>query len=279
MEDALMQGYVFQQLVEMTNHLASINAVYLGISVTILGFMAGALYLFNTRPLSEKLAKQEERLLEMEIEVRKNLSSSKTEIRSDLEKFKIENKDEVNSVIGQKHETLLSEVGTKIAVFESTFTKKFDVFASSKDEDLKMIILAELSNQIRNLEKSLNEKIDSQTSKLTSLIKSAQDVADSALKKANRFKVEMLDLQIEYHNRKNQIGELGKMIEKLLAANERGWGVDKVLIDIKNYILKDKMPDVYFTNLTDALKQIKTEEYALLKEEILKLATEKLYKS
>jgi F0F1-type ATP synthase membrane subunit b/b' len=52
----------FLSLITVSNGLASANAAYLAISVSILIFLGGLTYLFNVKPLQEKIEKQQKDL-------------------------------------------------------------------------------------------------------------------------------------------------------------------------------------------------------------------------
>ena len=103
---------------------------------------------------------KEKTLTDLEKEIKENLSSSKKEIKEELNIFKDEQIKTVSNIFEQKADKLLSDIQTKIANFDKEFTQKFDSFAEEKDVSLKTVILAEVSNKVRELEKSLSFAID-----------------------------------------------------------------------------------------------------------------------
>jgi hypothetical protein len=251
---------------------------YLGISVTILALLGGAFYLFNVKPLKETLEQQQKVLEGLKKQVEDNLSSSKSELRKDLKDFEETNTKNISLLIQQKNEKLISDIQARIANFEKDFTEKFNTFATEKDNDLKTVVLAEFSNQLRVLEKSLNTEISKSIGDIGGKLSSIQDNFSSMKNEMSGMKEDLLDLKIEYHLKKNQIGAIRGMIDKFDITIKKKWGVEGALLQIKEYIKEHGMPDIYLPDLIKSLKNV-LEDHKVIKDEILKLANEKLYKA
>ena len=100
METISASHITLMDLASLTQGMASINATYLTISVTIVLALGAAFYFFNLKPLEEKIAKQEEALsLEKKanadklehltagvLETQKNVVAQIKELRDELEK-------------------------------------------------------------------------------------------------------------------------------------------------------------------------------------------------
>lgn len=86
----------------------------------------------------------------------------------------------------------------------------------------------------------------------------------------------LVELEINHHLSKNQVGALSGMIQKLKLDITRGWGVEESLMSIREYIKTSGMPNYYFSDLTEGFKKLPS-EYDHLSKEIIKLAQEKLY--
>jgi CRISPR/Cas system-associated endoribonuclease Cas2 len=235
-------------LVNQSKDIAQVNLGYLSISVTIIALLGGAFYLFNIKPLKDTLDKQEKGL------------------KSEIENFKAAYTKEISSLIDQKNQTLISDIQTKIAVFDKDFTQKFNTFATEKDNGLKTVLLAEFGNQLRTFDKTLSEKISSTQTDVSSIKRDITSISD-----------DLIDLLIEYHLNKNQIGAFRGHLDKLKIATQKGWGVDTALFKIKEYITEHNMPSVYQADLTKSLKDV-SDDFKVLKDEISKLAVEKNYK-
>ena len=258
-------AFAVDELISMTNHLAYLNLGYLGICVTIILFIGGLHYVFNIRPLKDKLDAQENLLTTLKEEVDQNLSSSKRELKDDLQKFEKIHGQSITSVIAQKNQKLFSDIEKEIAIFENEFSQKFDDYATEKDENLKKIMLAEIKSQIRDLEKALSSQIDIM-----------KQEAVSSKNEITNIKSDLVDLQIEYHLNKKQVGAAKMIIEKINLCKERGWGIESALVELEQYIHDKKFPTFYLKDLQIALKEV-PEEYKFLAERLIKLANENVY--
>jgi len=260
-----MNATALQTLVDMTSHLANLNLGYLGICVTILIFIGGFIYFVNVKPLKDKLDKQEEILTGLKKEVSDNLFSSKQEIKNDLKVFEKIFSESIFSTIEQKHKQLMADFETRNAIFEKDFSEKFDNLATKKDTELRTILESETKSQVRDLEKSLTEKIDQFKTERSSTYEALLDI-----------KRDMVDLQIEYHLGKGQVGAAKMLIEKIELCIKKGWGIVESLLELEKYIKERKMPSYYLKDLQEALSKVPKEQ-SLLAENLLKLANEKAY--
>ncbi len=122
-------------------------------------------------------------------------------------------------------------------------------------------------------------KKDVQTSE-DRIVKNAKDQVSSAIKpltsKISDMEYSILELEIDRHASKGQIGALDGLIKKLKLDVKKSWGIEDTLIEIKDYISKKSMPGIYFSDLTNAFKEL-PDEYSYLKSEITRLAQDKLY--
>ncbi len=263
-------------IINAANNIATLNLGYLGISVTILALLGGAFYLFNIRPLKDTLGQQEKLLINLKKEVEDNLSSSKLEVKEELKEFETRQITNISSLIQQENDKLISEVQTKIAIFEKDFAQKFDFFASEKDSNLKTVLLAEVGTQLRTIEKAIKIDSDKSIKELSDKLAPLQDTLVSIKSDIAGAKEDIVDLKIEHHLKKNQVGALKGMIDKLNLRIDRGWNVESELAMIKKYITESGMPDFYLRDLTTSINKV-SEDFKVLKEQILELASNRVY--
>ncbi|NQU77717.1 hypothetical protein HQ544_03395 [Candidatus Falkowbacteria bacterium] len=227
------------EIADLMEKLATINIGYLGISVTILVLLGGAFYLFNVKPLKDSLGRQEKTLTDLGKEVNENLSSSKKEIKNDLEVFKDIQDENISDLAKQRDGKLLSDIQTKIVSFEKEFTQKFDSFAEEKDANLKTVILAEVGNKVRELEKTLSSTINnlkSETGKEIASVKELLSTLQNNLKEVNR---RTRELEVFKYSQQGKMGAIYGSIELLKGAiDEGGWRIEGYLEDL-NRELKD----------------------------------------
>ena len=221
------------EIIDMVSNLATINLGYLGIAVTVLVFLGGAFYLFNFKPLKDSIERQEKTLTVLEKDVKENLSSSKEEIKGDLVVFKKTQDDVVLNSIQQRNEKLLSDIQTKIVTFENEFTQKFNAFAEGKDQNLQTIILAEVSNNTRELEKSLNTaiiKVKSGSEEAAATVSKTVSSVQEDLKEVKRT---MRKLEVFMYSQKGQMGAIYGSIDLLKdAIDENNWRINGALEDL-----------------------------------------------
>lgn len=87
----------------------------------------------------------------------------------------------------------------------------------------------------------------------------------------------VVNFKIEAFKNKGQVGAMAELIEKLKMDKKRGWGVEDTMFEIKEYIKEHGMPHYYISNLNKEIEGC-TNDFSLLKQDILKLAQEKLFK-
>ena len=245
------------EIANLIENLATLNLGYLGIAVTILIFLGGAFYLFNFKPLKDAFERQEKTLTDLEKEVKENLASSKKEIREELNIFKDEQVKTISNIFEQKSDKLLSDIQTKIANFEKEFIQKFDSFAEEKDVNLKTVILAEVSNKVRELEKSLSMAIDTskteikkETTSLKSSLVSVQDDLKEVKRKAR-------ELEVFKYSLKGQMGAIYGSIDLLKdAIDENSWRIDGSLEDLYKEIADCKLEGEVITRIEEQLVRL-----------------------
>jgi len=263
--ETVATAFALDELIGMTTHLASLNLGYLGICVTILLIFGWLHYIFNIKPLKDKLDSQSKELINLKSEVDQNLSSSKEEVKTDLKKFEVEYTKSVFATVVQKNEKLTSDFETKIAQLETEIIEKFEDTTTQKANDLKELLLSRMKEQIVSLEQEVNVKFEKIHNK-------DSDIKDDVFK----IKKEIVDLQYEYYLNKSQVGAVKMLIEKLDMYIKDGWGVEDILVNIKEYIEERRMPSNYLEDLYEVLKKV-PEKYTSIAEEILKLANSKIY--
>ncbi|HCI05392.1 TPA: hypothetical protein DEX28_01465 [Patescibacteria group bacterium] len=130
-----------------------------------------------------------------------------------------------------------------------------------------------LEKQIVDIKTSLETQIKKSSDSSAAQVKSVDDKLSDKIFEIERT---LVDFEIENHRSKNQVGEISKMIKKLNMDIKRKWGVEDTLLEIKEYIKKKDMPNYYFEDLHNALKNVPG-SLKMIADEILKLAQEKLY--
>ncbi len=264
-------------LINLSKDVAQLNLGYLAIAVTILGILGVVFVYFNINPLKDALNRQEDKVDALKKEADKILKSSEENVQVSLNNFREEQKQVTSEFLNQSEAKNILETKNQVALVEKVLLEKIESVSEGKDVKLKEIILSETVNKISATEKSvgiennkirvdLNEKITSLNGKITTLEKEIFEIRRS-----------LVEFEIENHLKKRQVGAMRKMIEKLEMDIKRTWGADDTLVEIKQYILEHGMPNYYFTDLQNVLEKL-TPEFKLLKDEILKLAQEKIYK-
>src|SRR3989344_5485663 len=263
-------------IINAANNIATLNLGYLGISVTIIALLGGAFYLFNIKPFKETLERQEKSLVDLKKEIEENLSSSKGEIKDELKDFEKTHTNNISSLVQQKNEKLISDIHAKMAIFEKDFTEKFDSFATEKDANLKTVLSSEIISQLHTLEKSIRSEMDKTTKEINVQLSSAQNNISSMKSEIVNIKEDTVDLKIEDHLRKNQVGAMKGMIDKLNIRIEKKWNVESEMLMIKNYIIEKGMPKYYLPDLIASFKRV-SDDYKAMKDEILRLASDKIF--
>jgi len=252
----------------LIGQLINSNLGYLGIAVTILAIMGGAFVYFNIIPIKEKMEKQEKIINDL-------LDDSKNETELTLKKFKEDQGNLILTTLAQQKENTNLDVGSKIQNSEKNILEKIEIISENKDLKSKEIILSEVNNRLSTLEASLKSVIQLIANDVSKLEKRISELD---------FKVKDVTLDIQDFNykkylEKGQIGALRALINKLdlhidLKYN---WNQKDILLEIKEYIEKESMPDLYLDDLEKVINKI-LPEYDELGKEILKLSKEKSYK-
>lgn len=130
-----------------------------------------------------------------------------------------------------------------------------------------------LEKQITELKTSVGAQLKKVSESTSAQIKAIETRLNDKI-----FDIEytLVEFEIESHRSKNQVGEISMMIIKLGMDLKRGWGAEDSLLEIREYIKKQGMPNYYLSELTTKIKVV-PESFKPLGEEILKLAQERLY--
>lgn len=245
------------EIIGLIENLATLNLGYLGVAVTILVFLGGAFYLFNFKPLKDALERQEKTLSDLEKEVKENLSSSKKEIKEDLEVFKKEQEEDLSNFSKQRDDKLLSDIQTKIIGFEKEFTQKFDSFAEEKDSNLKTIILAEVSNKVRDLEKALSALISNSKSETEKNISSLKNTLASLQENLKEVKRKARELEVFKYSQRGQMGAIYGSVDLLKEAiDENSWRIDGSLEDLNKELEGVKLEGETITRIEEQLVRL-----------------------
>lgn len=195
-------------LINLTQDIAALNAVYLGISVGAIlifaGVLLGAFSFFNLKPLQEKITKQEDKIDTQKKKIDQVLESSKTETEASLEVFKENYKKDVNELIIKNNEKNILETKSQITTAEKLFIEKIESISENKNIKLKEVILSETTNKISDTEKSLQKEVSS--------LKTSGDLMEQNIKNIER---KIKELELEEFARKNQMGAIYRAIELL----------------------------------------------------------------
>ena len=245
------------EIIGLIENLATLNLGYLGIAVTILLFLGGAFYLFNFKPLKDALGRQEKILTDLGKEVNENLSSSKKEIRDDLELFKKAQVEESYNFSKQRDDKLLADIQTKIVSFENEFTQKFNSFVEEKDANLKTIILAEVSNKVRDIEKTLSSTISISKSETEKEIASVKKTLASFQDNLKEIKRITRELEVFKYSQRGQMGAIYGSIDLLKdAIDENSWRIDGALEDLFKEIADYKLEGEIIIRIEEQLVRL-----------------------
>lgn len=248
-------------IIDLVNNLVTINLGYLGIAVTILVVLGGAFYLFNFKPLKDGLKEQEGTLNALEKEVKENLSSSKDEIKEDLEIFKKEQEGSLSRLASERDGKILSDIKTQIVIFEKTFSEKFDSFAAEKDENLKKIILAEVNDKIRDLEKNITSIIKTSQSETETIIKSLQQSINNLQKNQKESSRKIRFLEVYKYSQEGKMGAIYGTIDLLgEAIDDNSWEIEGSLDDLYKEIKDHTLESDVITRIEEQLVKLDNEK-------------------
>jgi len=228
---------VIAEIVDLVERVATLNLGYLSVSVVILALLGGAFYLFNIRPLKETLDRQEKVLTDLKEEVEENLSSSKNELKGDLKNFEEKHTKNISFLIGQKNEKLISDIQTRIVTFEKEFSEKIDVVAGKKDSNLKKVLLSDVGDQLRTLEKSLSTEINNTKIALEKKISSVETIHASLDEYIKDLKRRVKELGVYKYSKEGQMGAIYGLIELLGEdISEDSWQIEDTLENLEKEI-------------------------------------------
>lgn len=244
-------------LINLIQNLATLNLGYLGVSVTILIVFGGAFYLFNFKPLKDTIERQERTLTDLKTEVEKNLSSSKEEIKEDLKAFQIAQTETISKSVDQKNENLFSDFNSKISDFERDFSEKFSTFAVEKDDALKTVVLAEVSNQIRTLEKTLTATIDKNKTDSTKSLEEIKSSISSLRNELKDLKRKVGELEVFKFSQKGQMGAIYGSVELLKQdIDDNSWRIDGSLEDLNKELKGIELEGEVITRIEEQLVRL-----------------------
>lgn len=189
--------------------------------------------------------------------MKENLSSSKKEIKEELEVFKETQAKELSSFSKQRDDKLLADIQTKVVSFENEFTQKFNTFAEEKDVNLKTIILAEVSNKVRELEKTLSAAISNSKSETEKEITSVKKTLASLENNLKEIKRKTRELEVFKYSQKGQMGAIYGSIDLLKdAIDEDDWRIDGSLEDLNKEIGDYKLEAEVITRIEEQLVRL-----------------------
>lgn len=259
-------------LQNLVGQLINNNLGYLSIAVTILVIIGGTFVYFNIGPMREALKKQEKDIEDLKTEAHGLLAESRNQSEKDVERFTIIQEEKLI----QQKESLLLETRNEVQKIEKELSIRIGEVSEDKNIKLKEVILSEVDNRISLLEKRLEKYINSIKSQIDENISKIKDNNKELESEFEKVKRDVLELNFKKFLDKNQIGALATLLEKLELDIKRGWGEEDTLLEIKEYLENHSMPNLYLKNLQDVLIKIKP-DYSVIKEQILKLASEKLF--
>lgn len=187
-------------LINLSKDVAGLNAVYLGISVAILGIF---IY-FNFKSLKDSLDKQEKTINDLKQEADKLLNKAKEQSDNSLENFKTSQLKEIAGSLEEQFKKTILEIENNSSKLEKSFFEKIETISENKNIKLKEIILSDTINKISITEKSLQEKITS--------LETSSGLIKQHIKNIDR-KIKALEL--EEFSRKNQMGAIYRAVEML----------------------------------------------------------------
>jgi hypothetical protein len=139
---------------DLLTSLAQTNLGYLTISVAILGVLGGVFYVFNLKPIQDKISKQEQNLIKTDKESKDNITKIEKVMLVNIEKNK---QDALNQIDLGRDEI------------------------QSKSEALMLKVKDELNNEIKTARLSVGKLEDSVNKKLTTLEHLSQRIELSGL--------------------------------------------------------------------------------------------------
>lgn len=236
-----VQTISLSDVISMTKDIASLNATYLGITVTIilavLTILVGVFYFINFRPLKESIDKQEktinDRINENEI---KNLELLKT-LQEEVQTYKDQILKTVTKTIEDAHDAVLLEVKTTIAESETELIEKLTAMADAKDATQKALITSEVSEKLSKLEANLKTYTDNAQVKLNSSLEQLGSKVSTVTERFNNQKIEIIELQRFMYSQQGKMGSIYKSIVLLdEAITQKSWRIPTRITELQTEI-------------------------------------------
>ena len=131
-----------------------------------------------------------------------------------------------------------------------------------------------LEKQILDTKVQLENQIKKNSESIVFQMKALETRLDGRLFNVERT---VVDLEIEDHKKKKQVGAMAMLLKKLAMSKRQGWGEEDTLFEIKEYIKDRGMPSTYLAEFNKSLAGC-SDDLKILKDDVYKLAQEKLYK-
>ena len=214
-------------LINLSNDLASVNAVYLGISVTILIILGGVFIYFNFNPLREKLDKQEEKIGKLKEEASGILVETRDEVASSIDSFRFENEKNLSKTL------------------ENEFKKQS----------------LEIDNNLAKIDKFLSEKIERLTKTQVSSMLETNKSLSSLESNAKDMQFEIKGLMAFRYQQEGKMGGITYPIELLqdLIKNKgcKNHRIQYILKDLRDRIKGTSLDEKYIQQIKEILKKLR----------------------
>ncbi|HAS80560.1 TPA: hypothetical protein DCS02_00805 [Candidatus Nomurabacteria bacterium] len=217
-------------LMNLTHDAISLNAVYLGISVSAIlvlaGILLGVFYFFNLKPLQEKITKQDDKMESQEKETTRVLKDTEEKNGKSLKDFEQKYEKHLNEILVKNNEKIILENKNIFAATEKSILEKIENVSEGKDIKLKEIIFSEVINKIAILEKILtfnivNAKNDSNKN-LVELNKTIAELKSNI----KEIKREIKILNIYKYSKEGQMGAIIDSMDVLREdIKEKRWSI------------------------------------------------------
>lgn len=258
-------------LMNLTHDAISLNAVYLGISVSAIlvlaGILFGVFYFFNLKPLQDKITKQEDKIDALKKETEQVLKSVEQKIQESLKLFEENYEKYINSILVKNDEKNILENKNQIALVEKNIIEKIESVSETKDIKLKEIILSDTINKINVADKSLRETISPLKTSINSIGYSIKTI-DRKIK----------SLELEEFARKNQMGAIYRAVELLKEDidQKNNYGIPESIQKVEKQIKGILLSASDITQIEEQLVRLDSEpKYKKLVEDLRKAILKK----
>lgn len=258
-------------VVDLIEKLATLNLGYLGIAVTILALIGAAFYFFNFKPLKEALERQKKAVDGLEKEVKASSAESQKKLEQDLGNFEQKHTKDINSLIEQQNNLLISNTKTQIATFEKDFSERIDNVTGKKDSELKTVILSEVDNKTRLLERSLVVEINKVKDFLNKQILSQKETIDSLNRTIKYLKRNVRELEVYKYSNEGKMGAIYGSIDLLKEDidDKNDYSIPDSLERLKKEIAGTVLKGDVITRIEEQLTRIETDKkYTPLLEDV-----------